>query len=130
MDLEEYNHEVITNNIANAATVGFKKDSMVVSPFDQVLSSARREIGGGDSETLYQPPLSRDNAKSYTDYGQGGIKTTGNEFDAAISGEGFFTVQTPEGIRYTRSGNFAPELIGLLLYLILHQTGFIMPLPY
>ena len=43
----------------------------------------------------------------YTDFSEGSIKETGNSLDLAINGEGFFVVNTPDGPRYTRSGNFS-----------------------
>ena len=105
MTIEEVKHDVLANNVANAATVGFKKDNVVISPFDEILSSASRKIGG--SETLYQSPIGGIVSESLTDFSQGPIKRTDNELDVAITGDGFFAVETPEGIRYTRSGNFA-----------------------
>ncbi len=105
MTIEEIRHDVIANNIANAATPGFKRENVVISPFDEVLSSASRDIG--DSETLYQSPIGGVTSQSYTDFSQGSQRSTSRELDAAINGEGFFAVQTPDGTRYTRSGNFA-----------------------
>jgi flagellar basal-body rod protein FlgG len=105
MNLEEIKHDVIVNNIANAATPGFKKDGVVISPFDEVLSAATRRIKG--SETLYQSPLASATVEGYTDFSQGSRKFTNRDLDVAINGEGFFAVQTPEGIRYTRNGSFA-----------------------
>ena len=105
MTIEEIKHDVITNNIANSATSGFKKENVVVSPFDEILSSASRKLG--NEETLYQSPIGGMTIKGYTDFSQGSPRKTGNEFDAAIKGDGFFAVQTPDGTRYTRSGNFA-----------------------
>ena len=76
--------DVITNNLANAQTVGFKRD------FGEIL---RNEEGYDVGTTV--------------DLSVGDLINTGNELDAAISGGGFFAVETPQGVRYTRSGSFA-----------------------
>ena len=72
--------ELIANHIANISTAGFKGDILA---FDQALK-----------------------ATQVVDFQQGSIKSTGNNLDVAISGKGFFKIQTPAGIRYTRDGNF------------------------
>jgi flagellar basal-body rod protein FlgG len=48
------------------------------------------------------------------DYSQGAFESTGNTFDLAIAGEGFFAIQTPEGVRYTRNGAFFRNQDGVL----------------
>lgn len=53
-------------------------------------------------------------AEIAVDYAQGAFETTGNTFDLAIAGEGFFTIQTPQGIRYTRNGAFFKNQNGVL----------------
>ena len=50
-----------------------------------------------------------------TDHAQGSFMTTGNQLDLAISGEGFFVIDTPEGLRYTRNGNFYRAVNGDLV---------------
>jgi flagellar basal-body rod protein FlgF len=105
MTIEEIKHDVIANNMANAGTVGFKRDNVSISSFDEALNSAVRKIG--QSETLLQPPSSSTGIGNYTDFSQGSIRMTENSLDAAINGDGFFAIQTPEGIRYTRNGSFA-----------------------
>ncbi|HUX20018.1 MAG TPA: flagellar hook-basal body protein, partial [Spirochaetia bacterium] len=51
----------------------------------------------------------------YTEFTQGPMKQTGNPFDLALNGQGFFTVQTPEGQRYTRNGTFLINKDGMLV---------------
>jgi flagellar basal-body rod protein FlgG len=46
---------------------------------------------------------------SYTDFSSGEMKKTGNPFDLALTGRGFFCVQTPDGVRYTRRGDFTVD---------------------
>lgn len=76
--------DIIANNLANAQTTGFKSD------FGQVL----KMTGNVD-------------VKTSSDLSQGDMMATHNDLDAAIAGEGFFAVETPGGVRYTRAGNFA-----------------------
>ena len=76
---EQKRLDVISNNIANSNTVGFKKDECY---FSDVLNLA-----------------------SYTVMDQGPIRETGQTLDLAISGNGFFKVKTDQGTLYTRAGN-------------------------
>ncbi|NOX34979.1 MAG: flagellar hook-basal body protein [Deltaproteobacteria bacterium] len=86
---QERKLETVSNNLANADTNGFKKD--IVS-FDEKFK-----------------------AQVNKDFSQGDILTTGNPLDIAISGEGFFKIDTREGIKYTRNGNFSVDMNGILV---------------
>jgi flagellar basal-body rod protein FlgG len=66
---------------------------------DQEQTLLRQNAGYGDLASI--------DAREYTDYGQGSFRTTGNPLDVALLGDGFFTVDTPDGVRYTRNGNFS-----------------------
>jgi len=77
---QERQFELIANHIANANTAGFKGDILT---FDQEMKAIQ-----------------------VVDHSQGKMRSTANKLDLAISGQGFFKVQTPKGIRYTRAGNF------------------------
>ncbi len=93
LGLDAYSNvqEVIAKNLANANTVGYKKD--IVS-FKQVLTQT------SDVETSsVQTDLG-------TDHSKGSLKFTGNDLDIAVDSEGFFTLETDNGIRYTRNGQF------------------------
>ena len=76
---QERKLEAVSNHLANATTVGFKKD--VVS-FDKEFK-----------------------ARVDRDYSQGDLVQTNNPLDVALGSEGFFKGDTPDGIRYTRNGN-------------------------
>ncbi|MDZ7260810.1 MAG: flagellar basal-body rod protein FlgF [candidate division KSB1 bacterium] len=106
--------DVIANNLANLQTTGFKKDDL----FLRTLVEAGLLVDRAQNETVVE---------MYTDFDQGPLKPTGNPLDLALSGEGFFTVQTPEGIRYTRNGSFTLNPQGQLTtlegYLVLGQNG-------
>jgi flagellar basal-body rod protein FlgF len=82
----------ISNNLANVNTNGYKKEHVT---FWEMLYTATDE----------QPRVGKA-MKIITDQSQGSFETTGNNLDFAFSGEGFFKIQTPEGIRYSRNGNF------------------------
>lgn len=98
--------DVIANNLANIDTTGFKKDNIFV----RILKNAVLDLnknGGNELSGLY--------VTEYTSFEQGNLKQTGNPFDIAINGDGFFVVQTPNGLRYTRNGNFTLSEDGRLV---------------
>ncbi len=83
--------EIIARNLANANTVGFKKNTI---SFKSILT----EVDGVETSSLQ------------TNYGvdqsNGNLTYTGNSLDIAIEGDGFFTLETDKGMRYTRNGKF------------------------
>jgi flagellar basal-body rod protein FlgF len=85
--------DVIANNLANLSTTGFKGQHLL---FAQYLSQS-----GDGAPLAYVQELG-----TARDTSQGPITQTGNPLDVAIQGDGFFTVQTPLGPRYTRNGHF------------------------
>lgn len=108
---EEMRMDVISNNLANATTVGFKKDRI---SFQDLLSKQEPGRPKGEERNVkptQPPPLVRVEA----DLSQGVIRHTGNELDLAINGKGFFKVMTSEGIRYTRKGSFTLDPQGNLI---------------
>ncbi len=86
---KERQYELITNHLANAHTPGYKRE---ILSFDQMMK-----------------------ASLTTDFSDGDVRLTGNKLDLAIRGQGFFKIQTPEGDRYTRNGNFSLNSEGLLV---------------
>jgi flagellar basal-body rod protein FlgF len=85
---EEKRIEIVSNNIANAATAGFKKEAVCFQDF---------------------LPISSPNLE------QGSIRATGNQLDIALSGDGFLKVKTDDGIFYTRTGNLTLNRSGILV---------------
>src|SRR6266849_4381319 len=77
--------DMLANNLANTGTAGFKAD---------------REFSG-----LYQEALPMVE-KQWTDYSQGVLTPTGNSLDLALSGKGFFALNSPGGVIYSRGGEF------------------------
>jgi flagellar basal-body rod protein FlgF len=95
--------QLISNNLANVNTVGFKKDQGRFRAFDLVQTPANPlRVNDGQS----QAPAYWTLFSSFTDFSPGGMKKTENPFDLALSGNGFFCVQTPDGLQYTRRGDF------------------------
>lgn len=101
--------EVIANNLANMTTNGYRAERIL---FEKALTQEQqRSVGGALSSDVQQPSdLKTDDyvaiAGSFTDFAQGPVDQTGNPLDVAIQGKGLFVVNTPDGERYTRAGNF------------------------
>jgi flagellar basal-body rod protein FlgG len=114
MRAQQWRLDATANNLANVDVDGYKKDIALHKAFPELLM--RRM----DDDGVYRNPFgSADLApvigklgtgvefnELYTDFQQGEFKETGNDFDLALDGKGFFTVQTPWGERYTRNGAF------------------------
>lgn len=101
--------DMISNNLANVNTPGFKKDKM---SFEGMLSSITTPPAVPPGTTA-DPILQKENV--YIDYSPGAVAQTGNPFDLAIDGNGFFVVTTPDGPAYTRQGNFRLAADGTLI---------------
>jgi flagellar basal-body rod protein FlgF len=89
--------DLLANNLANAATSGYKRDQEFYGLFST--GESLDPATGGPSSTL--PVIER----QWTDFSQGTIQVTGNPVDVALSGGGFFAVDGPTGPLYTRNGN-------------------------
>lgn len=117
--------DVISNNLANVNTAGFKKDITVTKDFASLLIS--RVNDGAEAPAIGTLGVGVMVDEVATDYSTGTVKTTGNDFDLAIEGKGFFAVQTPQGKRYTRNGTFARSSKGELVtsdgYRVLGTNG-------
>lgn len=93
--------EVTANNLANATTSGYNAEKLLFENY-LVKDNRRRDAYAND-------------VTSYRDTSSGSIKTTGNPFDLAINGPGYFLVETPFGTRYTKNGNFQIDRDGTLV---------------
>jgi len=96
--------DVLSNNMANVNTVGFKEDRLFQLPW---ASEHLRDGIQQDSSNVAVNNISNLAVGTFTDFGQGQLKNTGNTLDFSLAGDGFFSVQTPNGVQYTRNGNFA-----------------------
>lgn len=108
--------DMTANNIANADTVGFGAEKIM---FDDFLVKTSPD---GGPRTAFTNDFG-----SYRDISEGPLKVTSNPLDVAISGPGYFAVQTPLGERYTRAGNFQLDTDGMLVtpegYQVLDNGG-------
>jgi flagellar basal-body rod protein FlgF len=112
---QEERIQVLSNNVANLKTSGFKRGEPV---FQSVLGSAGRlQASSGSASTAFQPVVGGlpqgiservfvSTVTLSTSFSGGQMKKTGNPLDIAIDGPAFFEVQTPQGIFYTRNGAF------------------------
>ena len=120
--------EFVTNNLANAQTVGFKQDRSALSTFDEMMilqdgsvtpPGQHAELGELGMAAVAEEPM--------IDFTQGSLQDTGRSLDMALEGPGFFTVQTPDGLRYTRDGGFTRDANGRLTtgegHLVLGMDG-------
>jgi flagellar basal-body rod protein FlgF len=116
--------EILANNMANANTAGFKEDqisfrSQLADPWPNYQNPIPPAPFKLDMKEVY--PLHGNEmeyasvAEVKTDFGQGSIKNTTNPLDVALQGEGFFTIMTPFGERYSRDGGFSLTPDGTLV---------------
>jgi flagellar basal-body rod protein FlgG len=118
LDAQQTRMTVVSNNLANASTTGFKKDRAV---FEDLLYQNVKQVGGATSQDTTSPTgLNLGTGvrvvateKNYT---QGTMNNTGNGLDVAINGRGFFQVLMPDGsFAYTRDGSFETSSEGELV---------------
>ncbi len=105
--------DVISNNLANVDNTGFKKDQAVIKEypgFELYRKDDEREIIPGGIESKLTPVGKLGTGAQLqdvaTDFTQGAILETGNKTDFAILGDGFFAVDTANGVKLTRDGSF------------------------
>lgn len=126
---EQHRMDTMTNNLANASTVGYKKEGATSQSFDSVLTLRIK-----DASSMNR--LARDNfcghqlmgrnnpgvkiGENYTDYTQGSYRVTGNTYDLALDGTGFFAIEFTNkagetSTMYTRNGQFTLNREGYLV---------------
>ena len=114
--------EITTNNLTNVDTAGYKEDHLT---FREVLSTANRVVPESEEE-LFQPHeyldlyVGMDKSTVVIDgvgknFSQGPMRFTDNPLDIAIDKEGFFIIDTPQGNRYTRTGEFTLDAKGQIV---------------
>ena len=99
--------DVIANNIANASTPGYKRESV---KFEELLQNMKPAEGQKGAQTL---SFVKD-AGVTRDLSAGRIEQTGAPLDLAINGSGYFAIQTSQGERYTRNGHFTLSAEGIV----------------
>ncbi len=119
MAAQELNVQVISNNIANLRTTGFKKQT---AAFQDLIYEHVRRVGAQSSDQGTILPVGIDIGGGVKTVGtprsmtQGTLSQTGNDLDLAITGEGFFKIQMPDGsFQYTRDGTFQMDNQGRIV---------------
>ena len=147
---EQHRMDVMTNNLANADTNGFKKEGTTSQAFDTVLAYRIKDLSEpgnlpknlGTAKTFDEDSVDNPDrwvsrtgmnlgvkiGENYVDYSEGPIKETGNTFDLAISDRGFFAVEYTNkagetSTKYTRDGNFTMDRQG---YLVTQDGDFVL----
>jgi flagellar basal-body rod protein FlgG len=116
----EHRMAVISNNLANVNTTGYKADTMA---FKDTMLFFAHDFIREPLENLRSKPLFPESqlrartriAAEKTDFSQGSMQYTGNTLDFAITGDGFFRIQTPLGDFLSRGGNFCQNADGTLV---------------
>ncbi|MDC7241787.1 MAG: flagellar hook-basal body protein [Spirochaetales bacterium] len=135
MQAQQHRLDALSNNLANVDLTGYKKDTSVHKAFPEMLIRRFNDdgvhqfpIGSVDSAPIVgKLGMGVEYNESFTVFEQGAMKETSNPFDIALDGDGFFTIQTNEGERYTRNGSFILGKEGYLLtkegYPVLGEEG-------
>jgi flagellar basal-body rod protein FlgF len=111
---EQARMDILSNNLANASTAGYKASR--VSFQDMVGGIGSTQHPSPRIEPTSPPPPVTDALISVkTDFSQGSFRFTGNSLDLAVHGDGLFKVRTLDGDRYTRKGNFSLDGEGYLI---------------
>jgi flagellar basal-body rod protein FlgF len=97
-------YEIITHNLANASTTGFKRRC---NNFTKVLDAQMAGANAGSAESA--------KLNTVFDFSQGNLVQTSRQLDFALSGKGFFVIETTDGPLYTRNGSFSTNQKGHLV---------------
>lgn len=112
----------IANDLANASTPGYKSDRSTQHSFGEILLQNTE-----NGQQIGSLGLGAQIGTTWTDMTQGGLQQTGEPLDIALNGSGFFSVQAPDGVRYTRDGQLTLDASGRLQtstgYLLLDTNG-------
>jgi len=123
LDVQQTHLDVISNNLANGTTTGYKR---VKPMFEDLIYQTIRQPGGPTQGNAQSPSGLQVGAGARVAaterlHIQGALNQTQNPLDAAISGNGFFQINLPDGtVGYTRDGNFTRSVSGE----IVTQAGF------
>lgn len=113
--------DVLTNNLANSATNGFKKEGATGQAFDDMLAIKIKDTSAYNlARRIGDVSLGVKIGECYTDYGQGSFRVTDNIYDIAIDGDGFFAISYTNkagetSVKFTRDGAFSVTREGYLV---------------
>ena len=127
---EQNRMDVLSNNMANVTTVGFKKEGTTSQSFDQVLdlkikdSTIDYNLATREGYTTRGVKI----GENYVDWSQGSFRITGNTYDLALGGSGFFAVEFTNkagetSTKYTRAGEFQLDNQG---YIVTHEGDYLL----
>ncbi len=137
MNVMQSRMDIISNNLSNVDLTGYKSDNAIMKSFPDI------QVRRGEDDGLMVFPLGSYDTmpfvgklgtgvelnESFTEFSQGNLKETSNDFDIALEGKGFIAVETEKGERYTRNGSFTIDKEGFLVtkdgYKVLSETGYI-----
>lgn len=137
MNAQQNRLDAISNNLANVDTAGYKKEITVSKSFPELLLHRtnadgvyKTTVGSSDAAPIIgKLGLGVETNENYIDFSQGSFKITNTKTDVAFSGKGFYSIQTPNGEKYTRNGNFHIGKEGILEtkdgYPVLGENGYI-----
>jgi flagellar basal-body rod protein FlgG len=128
--------DVLANNLANVNTAGYKKDTATSRAFPEMLLQRLGEVEEDHGVKKPAPPVVIGSmgtgvtiSQIATDFASGPLKSTENPYDLALRSDGYFTIETPEGLRYTRDGSFQVNSDGRLVttngYPVMGTNGYI-----
>ena len=103
MITQNRNLNIISNNMSNVSTPGFKMDRLMQSTFRDEMIYRYDKYGKTAVGTVSRMNIGDERI---TDYTEGGIRETGASMDVGLIGSGFFEIQTDNGMVYTRNGSF------------------------
>lgn len=109
---EQKRLDIISNNLANSATVGYKEENVTNQSFDEMLTIKVKD----ESEAYNDRPIGNMSlgvklGEVYTNFGQGSLRASSNTYQMAMEGKGFFTLSVTDkagnvSTQYTRNGTF------------------------
>ena len=118
---EQKRLDIIANNLANSATVGYKEENVTSQAFDEMLTIKIKDA----SEAFNDRPIGNMSlgvklGESYTNYGQGSMRQTAGTYDLALEGKGFFSLSVTDkagnvSTEYTRNGSFTMTKDGYIV---------------
>lgn len=127
---EQNRMDIMTNNLANASTVGYKKEGSTSQSFDDVLTVKIKDQSVG-MRNVQRIGIKNPGVKigeNYTDYTQGSFRITDNTYDLALAGDGFFAIEFTNkagetDTKYTRAGQFTLNKDG---YLVTEEGDYVL----
>lgn len=118
---EQYRMDIMANNLANADTVGYKKEGATNQAYAEVMAVKIKDTTENPNvpRELGNMRLGVKIGETFTDFSQGSLRDTGNTYDLALSGDGFFNIEFTNkageiSTKYTRAGSFTVTTDGYL----------------